>query len=266
MKTFMLFIFAALALIGCEDVQNNSPALQASLNDEFYKSTDARAYLRPDGTLVIQGMTDLEKLTITLSGPAEGVYILGGNGSNRAVFEDFLGSIYTTRPFGDGEVVIENSADNTFSGTFKFNAYRYGLDTLNAQQGHFYKVPILDAPIEDDDDQPMELLALIDGETFNPSIITAGIEGNTIIVRGANQNNAITLSFPNDINPGNYPIDNETITATYSLDGAQLTTDSGEINITAHDTDLNLIAGTFSFQTGEPENIEITEGSFSITY
>lgn len=262
----MLFLFAAVALIGCDDVQNNSPALQASLNDEFYKSTDVRAQLRPDGTFVIQGMTDLEKLTITLSGSSEGLYTLDGNGTNRAVFEDFLGSIYTTRPFGNGEVVIENSADNTFSGTFKFNAYRYGLDTLNAQQGHFYKVPILGEPIEDDDDQPMELAALVDGDNFNPSIITAVTEDNTIVIRGANQNNAITLRVPSEINTGNYPIDNETITATYSLDGTQLITESGEIIISAHDTEFNIIAGTFSFQTGEPENIQITEGTFSVAY
>ncbi|GGD90451.1 hypothetical protein GCM10011312_12940 [Planktosalinus lacus] len=266
MRTIMLFLLAAVALIGCEDVQTNSPALQASLNDEFYKSTDVRAQLSPDGSLVIQGMTDLEKLTITLSGSSEGVYTLGGNGTNRAVFEDFLGSIYTTRPFGNGEVVIENSADNTFSGTFKFNAYRFGLDTLNAQQGHFYKVPILDAPIDDDDDQPMELNALVDDNNFNPSIITAVTEGNTIVIRGANQNDAITLQVPSDINTGNYPVDNEAITATYTLDGAQLATESGEITISAHDTEFNLIAGTFSFQTGDPENIQITEGTFSVNY
>ncbi len=38
MRTFMLFIFAVFALVSCDDIQDNSPALQAELDGELYQS------------------------------------------------------------------------------------------------------------------------------------------------------------------------------------------------------------------------------------
>lgn len=266
MRTFMLFLFTAFALISCDDIQDNSPALQAELNEVLYRAIDARAEIKPNGTLVLQGLTDVENLTITLSGSSEGVYTLGGNGINRAAFQDFLGSIYTTRPFGDGQVIIESTSDNTFTGTFKFNAYRFGLDTLNVQKGFFYKVPIIVGSTTNEPEPPLNLLtATIDGTPFNAETITAADSNDLIVINGTRDNQSIMLSFPITIANGNNPIEGD-ISASYTIDGVTLNAFVGTISIVNHDTTLNEISGSFSFETEGPEGVVVTEGQFNVTY
>ncbi|MEX0998268.1 MAG: DUF6252 family protein [Flavobacteriaceae bacterium] len=266
MKTFMLFIFAVFALTSCDDIQDNSPALQVELDGELYRAIDARAEILPNGNLVMQGLTDVENLTITLSGSSEGVYTLGATGVNRAAFQDFLGSIYTTRPFGDGQVVIESTANNTFTGTFKFDAYRFGLDTLNAQKGFFFKVPIIAGSTSDEPDPPANFLsATIDGTNFEAETTTASEANDLITINGSKDNQSISLSFPSALTGGNNPI-GEMINASYTLDGVTLQAASGNISIVNHDTTLNEISGAFSFLTGGTEGVEVTQGQFSVSY
>lgn len=265
MRTFLLFLFAAFAFTGCEDIQDNSPAMQAVLNDQLYRASDARAEILENGTLVLQGITGVEGLTITLSNAAAGTYTLGGNGTNRAVFKDFLGSIYTTRPFGDGQVIIQNVSENTFSGTFKFNAYRFGLDTLNAQKGVFYKVPLNGTTTEEPVPVVNLLNATIDGNPFSAQTITATDSNGFIVVNGTQDNQSIFLSFPNTIENGDNPI-GEGIIARYILNGQTLVAVSGTISIVNHNTTLNEISGTFSFETEGPDGLEITQGQFNVAY
>ncbi|MEX2349408.1 MAG: DUF6252 family protein [Flavobacteriaceae bacterium] len=261
----MLLLFAAVALIGCEDILTNSPAMQVSLNDELYKAISARAEINENGTLVIQGTTDLETLTLTLNGSSEGVYTLGGEGTNRAVFEDFLGSVYTTRPFGDGEVVIENTDGNTLTGTFRFNAYRFGLDTLNARSGIFYKVPIITGSIDDPEDTGGDLTAVVDGENFTAIQVLVLNEFGEILINGGSVNGtAIGLNFPDTITVGEYTIedDGDEISLIY-LSGDDAEGLSGTLEIISHDTVENIVSGTFEFETADHS---ITEGQFTISY
>lgn len=262
----MLLIFTVFALVSCEDIQNNSPAMQAELDNELYRAIDARAEILPNGNLILQGITDVENLTITLSGSSEGVYTLGAMGINRAAFQDFLGSIYTTRPFGDGQVVIESTADNTFSGTFKFNAFRFGLDTLNAQKGVFFKVPLIVGSTSDEPLPPINLLsATINGVDFEAQTTTASEANNLIAINGSAGNQSISLSFPSILTGGNNPIGGN-ITASYTLDGTPQQAVSGTISIVNHNTTLKEISGTFSFQTEGVDSVEVTQGQFNVSY
>lgn len=266
MRPFMLLFFAAFALISCEDVETNSPALQAELNEILYKSNDVRAEVRPNGNLVIQGLTDTESLTITLNGSSEGVYILGSEGVNRAVYQDFFGSVYTTRPFGNGEVIIQNNDNDTFTGTFKFNAYRFGLDTLNVQKGFFHKVPIITGSTQPEPDpEQNSLSAVIDGIDFNAQNTTAGVSNNTILINSVSGNQTITLSFPNDITSGIYQI-GEGVNAQYILDGETFDAATGNITISIHNTTTQAVSGTFSFVTEGDTPFVIEQGEFSIAY
>lgn len=266
MRPIMLFLFAAFALISCEDIQNNSPALQAELNEVLYKSTDVRAEVRENGTLIIQGITDLESLTITLSESSPGVYTITGEGSNRAVYQDFFGSIYTTRPFGNGEVVIQNNDNNTFTGTFKFNAYRFGLDTLNVQKGFFHKVPIVAGSTNPEPDPVDILIANIDGSEFNALSVTTIENEGIISITGTTENQTINLMFPVSIENGNNPIGGE-ISASYTLDSTTYEAVSGNISVVNHNTSSNEIAGAFSFSVEGPEGIiQISQGQFNVTY
>lgn len=266
MRTFMLFLLATFTLISCDDIQDNSPALQAELNDELYRAIDARAEIKPNGTLVLQGLTDMENLTITLNGSTEGVYSLGGESSNRAAFQDFLGSVYTTNPYGDGEVIIESTEGNTFTGSFLFNAYRFGLDTLNVQKGYFFKVPIIEGSTTEEPEPPVSIFtATINGNPFSAETISATDSNGLIAVNGTNDTQTLTLSFPNSLSGVNNPIEGD-ISASYILDGETLDAVAGTLSIVNHDTTLDEISGTFSFETEGPEGTEVTEGQFNVVY
>lgn len=267
MRPLLLFFLAAFALSSCEDVQNNSPAFQAELNDELFRSTDTRAQIKEDGSVVIQGVTAQEKITITLNSSNPGVYQLGSNRPNRAVFEDFLSSVYTTNPFGTGTAVIHvGSDDNTLSGTFRFDAYRYGLDTLIVRKGHFYKVPILSGTIIDEPDIPSNILtAVINGENFSGSNVSTAVSGDLLTITGTRQNQTIRLTFPVDINPGNYPMGGA-VSASYTISGETFDAVTGNLTVVVHLTDLNEISGAFSFQTEGPDPINIAQGQFNVSY
>ncbi len=266
MRTFILVFFVAFAFISCEDVEKNDRALQVVLNNELYRSADARAQINPDGTLALQGFTDLETLTIRLSNTIPGVYTLGGNSPNRIVFEDFEGSVYTTNIYGNGEVILEDATGGLFSGTFKFNAYRYGLDTLNGQIGVFYKVPILAGTIDEDPEVPVSIFtAVIDGANFNATSISSVDSGNFILITGTSGNTTISLSFPNTLTNGNNPIEGN-INALITIDGVEQEAVTGNLSIVNHNTQLNSISGAFSFDTADPDAISVTQGQFNVTY
>ncbi len=267
MKTIMLSLLAAFALISCEDIQDNSPALQANLNDVLYRSTATWAEIKTDGTLVIEGLTSNEKIILTLNGSSEGVYTLGGNRPNRGVFQDLNSSIYTTRPFGNGQVRITNNTGNTLSGEFSFLAYRFGLDTLFVRKGVFYQVPIVSGSTGGDNGGTVTVFsAKVNGDDFNATAINAANTGNFIVITGDNQNASIGITLPNQIGVGSYNLGQQGVNLVYILNSQPLVSESGQVTITAHDTQQKVIAGTFSFEIGEPDNISITEGQFSISY
>lgn len=266
MRTFLLFLFAAFAFIGCEDIQDNNPAMQAVLNNQLYKAIEIRAEILENGTLVLQGIKGDEELTITLNNSTEGIYTLGMNEISTAIYTDPVGTIYSTNPFGNGLVLIQNVSENTVSGTFKFNAYRSGLDTLNAQKGYFYRVPIINGTTTEETVPTVNLLsATIEGNPFSAQTITAANSNGFIVVNGTQDNQSIFLSFPNTIENGDNPI-GEGIIARYILNGQTLLAVSGTISIVNHNTTINEISGTFSFETEGPDGLEITQGQFNVAY
>ncbi len=267
MKTLMLCFFAAFALISCEDIETNNRALQVTLNNEFFKAIDARAQINPDGTLSIQGLTDFETLTIHLNNSSLGTYTLGENSNNKIIFEDFEGSVYTTNPFGDGQVVVQDVSGGFFSGTFRFNAFRFGLDTLNGAKGIFFRVPLASGSIEDDPEVPINILsATINDVAFSATTVTAVDSGNFLLISGTQGNTTIAFSFPNDLTNGNNPIATGTITALITIDGVQSEAISGNLSIVNHNLELNAVSGAFSFETAAPNGIVVAQGQFNISY
>ena len=125
MKNFLFALLSALSIISCDDIQTNDVAMQANVDNNLYKSTDARASVNEDGSLTIQGFTDEESLTIHIASLAQGNYTIQEGSPNYAIFEDMGGNIYTTRPDGEGVVTISevDETNKTLSGIFNFNAF-----------------------------------------------------------------------------------------------------------------------------------------------
>ena len=101
MRFLYILLLVLPVLSGCENVQRYDPALQGILNEELYRSVDARATENEDGSFLIQGVTQRELLTLRVQKGDPDAYTLGGNSSNYASFEDFNGNTYYTNPEGN---------------------------------------------------------------------------------------------------------------------------------------------------------------------
>ena len=154
MKIQFLYLFLSFALISCStEVKFNNPAFEGQKDNVFWRAVDSKASLDAGGSLIIEGYTRNEKLTLKTTSANPETYVLGTGDLNTAtyVLTDSNGIITfsTGLEIGNGEIIIEeyDAINNTVTGTFKFNAVNINNDPLavpllNFQYGHFYKVPI----------------------------------------------------------------------------------------------------------------------------
>lgn len=264
MKKYVFFLLATILLISCDDIERNDPALQANIDDNFYASNDARAFLNADGSVTIEGFTQKENLTLHLSELAEGNYTIGESRGNYATFQDFGGSIYSTIPNGGGKVTISevDEENKTIFGTFRFNAFLPGIDTIYVSKGVLYNVSYNAGEIPDPNNAGT-FSANVNGETFTPISVTATNTGSSILISGIGADDSILISVPSDVEPDEYTLPRSGFEAKYqSADGPE-TTVSGTVAILEHNTAERTIKAAFSFVT---DRTEITLGTFNVTY
>lgn len=267
MKKYILpLLLVIIGLAGCENTEDNSPALQAEIDSLFFRSNTTFQTANPDGRFIIQGLSANKTLTISIGGNQEGVYTLGTLDANYAVYEDALGNSYATNPLGNGTVTLTNVGSNgEMSGTFEFMAVLPGIDTVFVSKGIFFDVP--SGVIDDDDDQggvnDGTFSALVNNVPFDPATVTATDTGNSIIVSGTTTSTSILIRVPVAVEPGAYDLPMNGFQATYAQSAAGQEATDGLITITVHDTSTKNIQGTFSFQAGLNE---VTSGEFNVNY
>jgi hypothetical protein len=264
MKNILFVLLAVLSLISCDDIETNDVALQANVDNDLYKSNDARAALNDDGSVTIQGFTDEQSLTLHLSRLGEGNFAIAEGRPNYAIYEDIGGSIYTTRPNGEGVITISevNEANKTLTGTFNFNAFLPGIDTIYVSKGTLHNVPYSGGDITDPTNAGT-FSAKVNGNQFLPITVTSRNTGNTIITSGSTANATIVISVTADVEPGEYSLPRGGFAAKYQGVNGPEPTAGGLINIIEHNVTEKTIKGTFSFIT----NItEVTEGQFDVAY
>lgn len=260
MRNLVLFLFAIITLISCNDIQENSPAFQGEVDNIFFKALDAQVIENEDGTFIVQGISLNETVTLKISSPQDGTYILGGESSNFATYENSSGYVYTTNPEGEGKVIVtSDTLVNALSGTFNFTAILSGQDTLTISNGIFFEIPYSGT----NSDVAGSFSAKIDGTPFIPFTISAIDTGNSIVIIGSANSNSITLGVPVDITTGLYDIPATGFIASYSVDQVSENAEEGTIIIIEHDTANKTIKGTFSFKTA---SYIISVGQFNVTY
>ncbi len=264
MKSILFALLAVLLLISCDEIESYDVALQANIDNSFYKSNDARASLNDDGSLTIQGFTDEQSLTLHLTRLAEGNFSITEGRANYAIFEDFGGNIYSTRPDGEGLVTLSevNEANKTLTGTFYFNAFLPGIDTIYVSKGTLHNVPYSSVEIGDPS-AAGTFSAKVDNNPFIPITISSRNTGNTIITTGSTANASIVISVTANVEPGEYSLPRGGFGAKYQGANGPEPTAGGMITILEHNVAEKSIKGTFSFITNRTE---ITEGQFSVVY
>lgn len=264
MKKLLFFFLVTLTFISCEDIETNDVALQANIDNRFYASADTRAAINPDSTLTIQGFTKEEALTLQLSNLAEGNFRIGNGSRNYGIFEDFGGNVYTSRPNGEGMVTISeiNQTNKTITGTFHFNAFLAGIDTLYVSNGVLHNVSYANGNIGDPTNAGT-FSAKVNGNDFTPISVSTRDTGNTIIISGAAANSSIIISVPVSVELGEYTLPRGGFSAKYQNANGPETTEAGTISVLEHNRQERTIKGAFSFLTNRSE---ITVGAFNVTY
>jgi Family of unknown function (DUF6252) len=170
MKKLILLTLVFLTVFSCGDeVEFNSPALQGSYNNQLWRAKSFGARINETGALTIKGINNAETLELFLPSASVGLYYLGDVDSMEARFTAADGTVYSTNnsngsPYPDyGEIRLTEILNNTFSGTFRFNAYSESGDVVNFTGGTtegfngdtdppiyggiFYRVPLLSGTI-----------------------------------------------------------------------------------------------------------------------
>ena len=267
MKRILILSLVLITFYSCENLEDNTPALQSTVDQEFFKAIDARATENEDGSFLIQAITNVESLNLRIPSGDPRVYVLGGTSPSYATFENALGDTYTTDPDGGGSVVITNwdTTGKTLSGTFTFNAVLADRDTLFVEQGVFFQVPYGGLESIDDETPPNAgtFVARIDGVTFNPFTITAVGGPNAITIKGASTSNTVTLQLPEDIGVGGFTLPLDGFVATYMNNEINEEATEGNVTIFEHDIEQRRIKGTFSFRT---PSSTVSLGQFNVRY
>lgn len=266
-----LYLLVLVSLVSSceEEIATNTPALQGTLNDLFFKAIDARATEFDDGSFLIQGVTQRELLSLRVRKGQPGVYRLGQDTLNYGTFQDNAGDIYDTHPDGSGEIVISSwdEQGKTLSGSFSFTAILPGADTLTVQRGIFFEVPyegiLVEQPTDDPPANAGTFVADINGATFNPFDITATLVDDQIVIRGLTPTTEIAVGVPVSVTLGNYMLPATGFSASYTKNGVTEAATTGNVIIIAHEPSQNTIKGTFSFRTASHV---ITRGQFNVVY
>ncbi|WP_417370277.1 DUF6252 family protein [Gelidibacter japonicus] len=153
MRKVVLLLIAIMTLFGCGDeVQFNTPALQANKNYQLWRATYFDAVLAENGRLTINAGNKIEKLDFMLPSLQERTYSLSGISESKVVFIDHENRSYSTanpQNPGDnldsenGQVIITEFDGSTITGTFRFMVYSAdGLHSVGFNEGVFYKIPV----------------------------------------------------------------------------------------------------------------------------
>jgi len=269
MKRLLLLPVLALTLFAScsSEIEDNSPAMQAVVNDSlFFKAVDVRAFYNDQGNLIIRGANDVEVLTFLMR-EVSGQQGFGGCCANVATFEDIDGRIFSTSPVGSGQTNLTVN-NGTVSGGFNLTAFRSGnLDTLVFGQGYLFQVPIA-ATIGEDPEDPDAIedsfSARVNTVSFNPTVTAAAVSGGNLSIVGQTSNASIRLDFPSNTGAGMYDLDaNGAFKGTYRVMDTDFVSQSGTLNIISNDTNNRVIVGEFTFDTTD---FSVTDGRFTLNY
>ncbi|NND64139.1 MAG: hypothetical protein HKN48_13185 [Flavobacteriaceae bacterium] len=268
MKRIVLVLFTAIiAFSSCENIEDNSPAMQGMIDSLFFKANEVRAVKNEDGSYTLQGVNQDEILTLQIDRAQLGTYNLGSGSASFATYEDANGNVYTTSPSGNGTIELTDRCISCglLTGTFQFTAIQEGIDSITVNRGFFFEANFLTGQIYQDENQNNDgtMIAKLNGEVFEANTVVASDNGVTIRVEGAIGEQVIAISVPSDALPGNYPVSAPGFGATFSIQGEEDVTSSGQMSINFNNTSTRKLRVFFRFET---DANSITEGDLFVNY
>ncbi len=269
MKRITLLLFAAvIAFSSCENIEDNSPAIQAEIDSVFFKGLDVRGELNDDGTITLQGINQEKKLTITIAENELDTYRMGGGAASSATYEDGEGNEYSTAPFGEGLIELTDRCLTCgwLTGNFWFIAKRSENDSLpvSVQKGVFFEVSFLGGNVDQGGPSLGSMTASIDGVPFEANAVAVDEDGISIVIDGLEGNQSIRLQVPSNSVSGNYFLPRTGFSASYTIDGVTTEAEEGGIiSVNFNDQQDRRILLFFNF---EAAGKVISSGRAGATY
>lgn len=271
MKHFFLFTTLILTLFSCSnDIEFNEHAFQATKDNEFWKASDFSIKINDNGFLNLVGTYKDEVVTIHIQSTEIGVYSLGTDSNSTAWYTDGKGSGFTTEYRGNGEVAIEkyDPVSQSYTGTFRFNAFSSDGEAANFINGVFYQVQLTtDSEIEEEGD----LKASVDDSDLQADEVLADNEEGVIKIQGVSADGSfIKLYIPQTTVAGSYNLNEQSDSNTYAVygfaNGVTSTAQFGTLFINEHNVASGMIKGSFTFRTLLPNSVSVENGSFTAYY
>ncbi len=171
MKKVVLLVIIVVGFFSCSNnIEFNTPALQAERDGEIWKATSFRANIDANGVLSVTGTSDdSDNLTLRVPSTVLANYELG-NTISEATYNDGINTLFSTNnspdpdvsifePDGQIEIYEYDTENNLVSGRFNFNAFDIsGVKTINFSRGDFYRVPVTGEPIDNACDVATQLV------------------------------------------------------------------------------------------------------------
>ena len=270
MQRIIALILIVFLNFSCSnETEFNTSSFQGTKNYQSWSAKKLHAAYTDEGGLKIIGINTGESLTLITNNITEGVYVLGNTELSSAVFEDNNFVIYSTFNNGDGEIIIDeyDSEGLTITGSFKFNSYSESGELINFNYGIFYRIPIASVANE-----------LTGSNSFNASVNSVINEVDLVETEVVNDELYIAATcsdgayfeffMPENIQVGSYNLNASTqIYANYvHTDGIVAQSQYGTLTILEHDQQFKKLKASFSFNTGNPYNIEVSNGNFIVYY
>jgi hypothetical protein len=277
-------------------INNDNNNLTSTFTVDFDSQTfvaDNIGATRTDDLITITGIrgANQETIVLTVYGVTEGTYQFAfpiGIEMNTAIYLESSNTtnFWTTipdfvNPESLGTMIISeiDEGNQTMSGSFYFTAQSASSnETKEFTNGSFTNVSFQDGLINNNDNT---FFANIDGNEFIEAQIygeetTSG--GNPTISISASKNDGEMIGFSFDANITTGTYDFEGLAGSINI-GRYIGADplhqyyaDGEFTITNHDTNNNLIEGTFNFVAtpvpglNAPGMPNVTDGAFSVSY
>ena len=268
-RIIALILIVFLSYSCTNGTEFNTPTFQGTKNYHSWSAKKLHAAFTDEGGLKIIGINTGESLTIITNGISEGVYTLGASAQSSAVFEDKNFVIYSTLNDGDGEIIIEDfdSSALTITGTFNFNSYSESGELVNFIQGVFYKIPI--ASVANELTGSNSFSASVNSVLNEVNLVESDVLNEELYISARSTDGAkFELFMPENIIIGSYNLNASTqIYANYVFpDGVVAASQFGTLTILEHDLQFKKIRASFSFNTGNPHNIVVSNGNFIVYY
>lgn len=263
---FVLIPVFAVTTLSCDDLEDNSPALQVMVNGELFKAKQMQITTEEDGGYMLTGIDETSMLEIYLKNISEGSHSFGEESENILTFSSASGTFTTAIENGGGELMLTgNSELGDVTGTFHFLAADTSGARMHGANGHIYQLPFGDANMELPDFEMEDGGEFsVNGEVVHVTALEATEDEGVIAIEIlGEEDRRIAIQVPETIEAGVVTLPSTEESFVYYVSGEAHTVVGGSLEIEIHDNDSRLIKASFQVETeGEHE----LDGIFHVTY